>query len=165
MSSLATEVIDLFASGERQKIECVLFSAGGGAISGGLAAGLLFAPANAVPVAGTAFNGTAAAVGAVIGAMGATRLALQACGAQSTGGSFERLFSLGKAPADLVRGFESAAVERYGLSADQARILTKAAVIAHAYRTDLPDPATCSAIAERQAVVALVNKIEKALKG
>jgi len=166
MASLASQIIDLFASGERQKIECVLFAATGGAVSGGLAAGLLFAPANAVPVAGTAFNGAAAGVGAVVGAVGAAKVALPICGAQGTEGSLERLFSVGKAPADAVEGFESAAMSRYGLSPDQARLLTKAAVVAFDYRDgQAPDSPAGSAKEESQAVLALVGKLEKALRG
>ena len=57
---LGQDYIDQLASGDKQKIMCVLGVAGGAAAAGGMAAGLYFAPANAVPAAGTAFNATAA---------------------------------------------------------------------------------------------------------
>ena len=164
MSSLASEVIDLFASGEREKIECVVFAAGAGAVTGGLAAGLAFAPSNVVPVAGTAFNGAAAGIGAVVGAVGATKLAIKACGAQSTNGALERLFSIGQAPSDAVNAYETAAIQRYGISEDQARLLTKAAVVNFGNASDTDaTPTNVSPIAERHAVLALIGQLQRAL--
>jgi hypothetical protein len=162
MGSLGSDMIDLIASGDRQKIECVLAATATGAAVSGIAAGLFFAPANVVPVAGQAFNAAAAGVGAVAGAVTSAAVGLKMCGAQSTSGSFDRLFSQGKAPADLVNRYEASTMAEYGLSPADARLLTKAAVI-YNYEYGPADSQSLAATPSqrRHAVSVLLGKLKE----
>ncbi|MDC8771740.1 hypothetical protein [Roseateles albus] len=152
------DYIDLLASGDKQKINCVLMGAGVGALGGGVAAGLAFAPANAVPVAGQAFNATAAGIGAVLGALSAAKMAYGACGGSSTKGDFDRTLDQGKIETSMLNSYESELIKSFSLSAGDARVLAKAAAV-YSYQnpsTSLPD---ASSAEKKNAVVFLLNKL------
>jgi hypothetical protein len=154
----AQDYIDLLASGDKQKIDCVLMGAGAGALGGGVAAGLAFAPTNAVPVAGQAFNATAAGIGAVLGALGAAKMAYKACGASSTRGGFDRALDLSKVEASVLESYESELIKNFSLSAGEARALAKAAAV-YSYQnpsTSLPE---ASSVEKKNAVAFLLKKL------
>jgi hypothetical protein len=158
--SSADDFVDLLASGDAQRIECVLFAAMGGAVTGGLGAGIAFAPSNVVPVAGQAFNATAAAIGAVLGSLAAGRVALNYCGGDATKGSLQRLFDVSKAPMEIVAPFESAMREEFSLSATDARLLAKAAIVYNANGFRSTDSASDND--RKNAVALLLTKLKKA---
>lgn len=126
--SAAEQYIDLIASGDEARIKCVLAAALTGASVGGLGAGLMFAPANVVPGGGQAINAGAAAIGAVVGALGAGKLAMNYCG-EGTQGSFERLFKIGKLDRGSYDSLVRSAQTHFGVSADDAKLLVKAAAV------------------------------------
>jgi hypothetical protein len=126
--SMFEQYVDLLSSGDEARIKCVLAAALSGAAAGGLGAGIAFAPANAAPVAGQAINAGAAGIGAVLGALSASKLAMNYCG-EGTEGSFDRLFRIGKLDRGSYDGMLRAAQSHFGLGADDARILVKAAAV------------------------------------
>jgi hypothetical protein len=157
MGTLGQDYIDLIASGDRKKIGCVLLAAGTAAGVSGLAAGVYFAPANAVPGAGQAMNATAAGIGAVLGALLAAKTAYNVCGGASTRGSFDGLFAAGKIDAVTLDDYESFVKKEFGVSARDARVLAKAAWV---YRQDASGPVPgASAIEQKNAVAYLLNKL------
>jgi hypothetical protein len=158
MSSLAQDYIDLIASGDKQKISCVLLAAGGAASISGLAAGAYFAPANVVPGAGTAINATAAGIGAVLGALLSAKTAYKACGAGSTKGSFDGIFSAGKISATTLHDYEASVKQEFGVSASEARLLAKAAYIYSNQNASAPMPNTTS-VERKNAVAFLLKKL------
>lgn len=128
---LVEDYVDLIASGDEAKIKCVLHSAAGGALSGGILLGKAFAPTSAIP-GGLAINGTAAAVGAVLGALMAGSMAYDLCGGPETRGNLERLFSMGRAPTKLIVEFERNLMLEFDLTSQQARKLSALAVFYNA---------------------------------
>ena len=158
---MAQDYIDLIASGDEAKIKCVLAASAAGAATGGVAAGLYFAPANAVPVAGTAFNASAAAVGAVLGALVASKAAYNRCGGAKTRGNLQRTFSQGKAPRDLIDDYETNLTLEYGLTSEEARLLSQMAIVFH---SSVPDftPTEVPLVERRQAVSELLRRMSPA---
>lgn len=114
MANYGSDFIDLIASGDEEKIKCVLLPTLGGAAAGGMlgSATVIGAPA-----------------GVVLGALGSYAGAYSLCGAGSTRGSIQRVFSSNRLPTTVVEDFESEVIERYGLDEKEARTLTKMAVI------------------------------------
>lgn len=160
MASLTQDYIDLMASGDRQKIGCVLLAAGVAAGTSGVAAGTLFAPANVVPVAGQAFNATAAGIGAVLGALLAARKAYKVCGGESTRKSFDGVFEAGKFDSVTLQEFEGAVRTEYGVSAGDAKLLAKAALVYSSQVGAAPARET-SAIERKNAVAFLLQKLSQ----
>jgi hypothetical protein len=158
MGTLGQDYIDLIASGDRKKIGCVLLAAGTAAGVSGLAAGVYFAPANAVPVAGQAMNATAAGIGAVLGALLAAKTAYNVCGGASTRGSFDGLFAAGKIDAVTLHEYESFVKKEFGVSARDARVLAKAAWVYASQNASGPIP-EASAIERKNAVAYLLDKL------
>lgn len=158
MGNLAHDYIDLIASGDKQKISCVLLAAGAAAGASGLAVGTAFAPTNVVPGAGQAINATAAGIGAVLGALLAGRAAYRFCGGEATRGSFDGLFESGRIDSVSLQEFESGVKQEYKLNDEEARLLAKAAYV-HAHQ-NAPAPAPAASPIERKNAVAfLLNKL------
>jgi hypothetical protein len=153
MSDLASDYIDLVSSGDGRKISCVLLAAGAAAGASGLAAGVIFAPANVVPVAGQGINATAAGIGAVLGAFLAASKAYHLCGGEATKGSFKKLFTSVRVPAGIVERFETDLQRAYGISAHEARLLSKAA---HTYSMTNPGPPPHASFNEKKNAVAIL---------
>ncbi len=128
---LASDYIDLLSSGDREKIGCVLLASSVAAGASGVAAGVFFAPANVVPVAGTAFNATAAGIGAVFGALLAAKVAYNVCGGEETRGSFESIMSDGtvKVNKNALNDFEKDLMKDFSVSSNEARKLSKLAYV------------------------------------
>jgi hypothetical protein len=114
MASPASDFIDLIASGDESKIKCVLMPTLGGAAAGGI----LFSE-----------TGPGAAVAAVLGGFGAYLAAYRMCGAASTRGSFEGMFSGTGMPKAAVEAYEQDLMRKYGVDAQQARYVSKAAAV------------------------------------
>ncbi len=154
----AQDYIDLLASGDAQKINCVLMGAGAGALGGGLAAGLAFAPSNVVPVAGQAFNATAAGIGAVLGALGAAKIAYKTCGASATKGGFDRALDPSKIETSMLNSYESELIKNFSLSSGEARALAKAAAV-YSYQNPMTSLPNASSVEKRNAVAFLLKKL------
>lgn len=161
MSNIRQDYIDLLASGDKNKISCVLMAAGASAGLSGLAAGITFAPANAVPVAGTAFNVTAAAIGAVLGALLSAKVAYNFCGGESTRGSFDQLFKTGSIDRGTLENSEALIIREYGVSPGEARLLFKAAYV---YASNKPQNVIVDAsfVEKKNAVSFLLQKLKAA---
>lgn len=159
--SATDQYIDLIASGDKGRIECVLGAALGGSLTAGVATGIAFAPANAVPVAGTAFNGMAAGIGAVLGALAGGKAGLKYCPGQSGGDDFNRLFSQDKISVDRFHSVATEAQNSYGLNENDSRLLAKAALV-YAYRFDAPSAAKVATPNEMSNGIAiLIEKLRK----
>lgn len=126
--SMFDQYVDLLSSGDEARIKCVLAAALSGATAGGLGAGLAFAPANVAPGAGQAINAGAAGIGAVLGALSASKLAMNYCG-EGTQGSFDRLFKIGKLDRGSYDGMVRAAQSHFGVGEEDAKLLVKAAAV------------------------------------
>ncbi len=161
MGSLAQDYVDLIASGDKQKISCVLLAAGAAAGASGLAAGIYFAPTNVVPGAGQAINATAAGIGAVLGALLSAKAAYGVCGGESTKGSFDNLFSAGKIEPGTLDAYERQLTSEFGVSRGEARVLAKAAYVYASNNASGPIPkATPSE--RKNAVAFLLEKLASA---
>ena len=157
MSSLSQDYFDLIASGDKQKIHCVLLAAGAGSITGGLAAGTYFAPANIAPGVGQTLNATAAGIGAVLGGLLAAKAAYKTCGGESTRGGFDRLFETGKIDSFSLNGYEASLRKEFNLSASEARAIAKAAYVYNLNATNpVPD---ATPVERRNAVGFLLKKL------
>lgn len=122
----------------------------------------LFAPANAVPVAGTAFNATAAGIGAVVGALLAGKKAYDLCGGAETRNNLERLFSQGKAPVELIEQSEKDMRSRYGVTDKEARFLSKVAMVGASHGITGTPNSCLSPEAEKIAVLGLLRRANHA---
>lgn len=111
------DVIDLFASGDSDKIKCVLLPTLGGTVAGGIVGSVLTK------------NPTATALLAVLGGFAGSMSAYKMCGGGSTRGSFKSLFTSSKFPRQGVDEYEKQLMASYGLSASQARYISKTAAV------------------------------------
>ena len=114
MSNGISDFIDLVGSGDEQMIKCVLLPALGGATIGGVA---------------LSATGLGAAIGAVLGGLGTYAVAYKACGAASTRGSFQELYSMSGLPKPVVEEYERQLMGNYGITEQQARYVTKVAFV------------------------------------
>jgi|CXWL01.2.fsa_nt_gi hypothetical protein len=160
MGSLTQDYIDLIASGDKQKIGCVLLAAGSAAGVSGLAAGTVFAPANVVPVAGQAFNATAAGIGAVLGALLAAKKAYNTCGGAATRGSFEQIFEAGKVSDDTVSSYQGSLRKEFNVSESEAKLLAKAALV-YSSQNALAKTPDASPTERKNAVAFLLQKLSQ----
>ena len=158
MGTLRQDYIDLIASGDRQKISCVLLAAGAAAGISGFAAGAYFAPANVVPGAGQAINATAAGIGAVLGALLPGRTAYNVCGGESTRGSFNKLFQVGKIDSATLNNYESFVKKEFNVSTSEARLLAKAAYVYSNQNASRPTP-EATTIEKKNAVAFFLNNL------
>lgn len=125
------EYIDVIASADRAKIECVIRAMGAGAIVGGVGAAVTVGGAAAVPGIGQISAGTIIGISAVLGAFSGYKLAKMGCGLKETEGSLEKALSFGRAPASMINAFEQDMMATYGVSSDEARLLSQAAVLSY----------------------------------
>ena len=157
MTGLGSDYINLIASGDERRIKCVLAAALGGAVSGGLTAGVVFAPANVLPGAGQAINGAAAGVGAVLGTLGGAKLGIKMCASGESGDNFDRLFSQDKLSSTALDEVSAVAASRYGLGQRDAERLAKAALV-YRYHYGRAAPA---ALDEKSSTVAVQWFLQK----
>ena len=158
--SMADDYIDLLASGDEQKIKCVLMAAAGGALIGGYGSGVAFAPANVIPGAGTAFNAVAAGIGAVVGAFGSAKVGYRMCGGEATNKSFEKIFTTtGDVSLNAVRDFESYAMINFSVSAEDARKLAKVSQVY--FRSALSSSISASYNEQKNSVEMLLKKLNE----
>jgi hypothetical protein len=114
MGNGASDFIDLVSSGDEAKIKCVLLPTLGGA----LASGVMFAE-----------TGPGAGIAAVLGGLLSYAAAYRLCGAGETRGGFNNLFSMNSLPRSVIDGYETSLVKNYGVTAEQARYVTKSALV------------------------------------
>ncbi len=160
MSDLTQDYIDLIASGDKQKIGCVLLAAGSAAAVSGVAVGTLFAPTNVVPVIGTAINATAAGIGAVLGALLAAQKAYNVCGGASTKESLNNVFKTGSIDKTTLESYESLMMKDYGVTTAQARVIAKAAYVFSGENSNSPK-VDASYSEKKNAVAYLLDKLSK----
>jgi hypothetical protein len=126
MSDLAERYIDLVASGNETKINCVLKAAGAAGFTAGVGAAAATSMMNVVPGPGNLTAGTIIGISAVVGVLLGAKAGLKVCGG-GTEGSLDKLLT-GQVSAAEMDDWTGALVNR-GLKRPQAEALVSAAII------------------------------------
>jgi hypothetical protein len=146
------DFIDLFSSGEKTKILCVISSMAAGGLVGGVAVGE------------ATKNRYTIALGAALGTILGYQFGYQRCGAASTRGSFNNHFNRiakldNKMPKSIVDEYEKHTISKFGLTPEQARYVTKAAVVNLKHGVCASHPSTdTSVIHQKHAVTLLLHR-------
>ncbi len=126
MANLAERYIDLLASGDQSKINCVLKATFGGALTAGVGAAVLASPSNAVPGVGQVSYGVIVGASAVAGLIMGASAGMKMC-AGGTEGSLERILT-GKISERELNSVE-AKLLGIGLTGSEARLAIKAGIV------------------------------------